>query len=148
MQPAFSQTTVLRQVGEAWIQKLHSQADSLFAKFEQGGGTGYIDEAIDLDRRALELCPPGHPMRPVSLMWLAIHLSDRYNQLGATKDIEEAIVLDREALNLRPQGHTDRSSSLGNLAICLSTRYNQLGAMQDLNEAIVLDREPLPARTP
>jgi CHAT domain-containing protein/tetratricopeptide (TPR) repeat protein len=128
------------------VEQLHSRAESLLAKFEQGGGTSYINEAINLDREAVELCLPGHPKRSVSLTWLAIHLSDRYGQLGATGDLEEAIVLDREALGLRPQGHPDRSMSLNHLANRLSTRYNQFGAMEDLNEAIVLDQEALDLR--
>jgi hypothetical protein len=92
----------------------------LVAKFEQGGGTSYIDEAIDLDREAPEHCPPGQPIRSVSLTWFAIHLSERYDQMGATGDLEEAIVLHREALDLRPQGHPDWSESLNDLADDLS----------------------------
>jgi tetratricopeptide (TPR) repeat protein len=127
-------------------KRLRLREKSLVTKFKQGGGAGYIDEAINLDREALKRCPPGHHKRSVSLTLLAIHLSDRYGQLGATGDLEEAIVLDREALNLRPQGRPDRSMSLNNLATHLSTRYNQLGAMQDLDEAIVLDQEALDLR--
>ena len=124
-------------------EQLHPLAEYLVAKFKQGGGTNYIDEAIVLDREVLELCPPGHPMRSVSLIGLAIHLGDRYDQLGATRDLEEAIVLDREALKLHLQRHPDRSMSLNNLAVHLTSRYNQLGAMQDLDEATVLVREVL-----
>jgi hypothetical protein len=128
------------------VNQFHLRADSLVAKFMQGRGTSYVDEAIDLDREALELCPHGHPERAASLDQLAIHLGDRYSQLGAMVDLEEAIVLDREVLGLRPQGHPDWSSSLNNLAVHLSTRYKQLGAMVDLDEAIVLDREALGLR--
>ena len=125
------------------VKQLHSRAKSLVAGFEQGGGTSYIEEAIDLDREALELCPPGHPKRSVALTFLAYHLSARYGQLGAMEDLDEAIVLGREALNLHPQGHPDRSGSLNNLAVDLSTRHKQLGAMEDLDEAVVLGREAL-----
>jgi CHAT domain-containing protein/tetratricopeptide (TPR) repeat protein len=125
------------------VEQLHSRARSLVTKFERGGGTRYIDKAIVLDREALELCSPGHPMRADSLTELASDVSTRYAQLGATKDLEEAVVLNREALDLCPQGHPDRSMSLNNLACHLSTRYEQLGAIQDLEEAIVLDREAL-----
>jgi hypothetical protein len=76
------------------VEQLHLLAKSLVDKFEQGGGTSYVDEAIVLGREALGLCPPGHPKRNVSLTWLAIHLSARYDQLGATGDLEEAISLD------------------------------------------------------
>ena len=123
--------------------QMHSRAVSLVSKFEQGGRTSYIDEAIVLDREALELCQHGHPMRFVSLTWLTNHLSNRYDQLGSTRDLEEAIVLNREAFDLCPQGHPDRSMSLNNLAKRLATRYDRFGAMQDLEEAIVLDREAL-----
>jgi CHAT domain-containing protein/tetratricopeptide (TPR) repeat protein len=128
------------------VEQLHSRARSLAAKFKQGGGTNCIDEAIVLDREALELCPPGHPMRVDSVAHLASHLSHRYAHLGATRDLEEAVVLNREALDLRPQGHPDRSVSLNNLAKRLGTRYDLLGAMQDLGEAIVLNREALDLR--
>ena len=127
------------------VKRLHLRAKSLVAKFKEGGGTSFIDEAIDLDRGALELCPPSHPQRHVSLTWLAVHLTYRCHEHGVTKDLdsEEAIILYREALNLYPQGHPDRSTSLNNLAVLLTSRYDQLGAMQDLDEAIVLDRETL-----
>ena len=128
------------------VERLHLQAQSLVAKFKEGGGINYIDKAIGLDREALEHCPPGHPQRSVSLTWLSIHLSDRHSQLGEMEDLAEAIVLDREALTLRPQGHASRSASLNNLAFRLSARYDQLGVMEDLAEAIVLDREALALR--
>ena len=128
------------------VEQLHSRAESLSAKFEQGGGTSYIDEAINLYREALELTPLGHPKRPVSLTRLAVDLSDRYDQLGATRDLEEAIVAAQEALDLCPAGHPDRSMSLNVLSVCLTTRYDQLGAMEDLDGAIVLDREALDLR--
>jgi tetratricopeptide (TPR) repeat protein/CHAT domain-containing protein len=125
------------------VNWLHVRAEYLIFKFVRGGGTGCIDEAINLARKALEHRPPGHRKRPVSLTWLAAHLSARYSQLGETGNLEEAIVLDREALNLFPQGHPDRSTSLNNLSHCLCTRYDQLGVMQDLDEGIALDRETL-----
>jgi CHAT domain-containing protein/tetratricopeptide (TPR) repeat protein len=125
------------------VEELHLRAQSLVAKFEQGGGANHIDEAINLDREALKHCPSGHPKRSDSLVWLGIHLSDRYGRLGAMEDIYEAIVVEREALGLHPHGHPDRPMLLINLAVDLSTRYNQLGAMQDLDEAIILDQEAL-----
>jgi len=70
------------------VEQLHSQAQSPFAKFRQGGGTSYIEEVIDLDREALQLSPPGHPKRSVSLRYLALHLRGRYNQFGAMSDLQ------------------------------------------------------------
>ncbi|KAI9567585.1 CHAT domain-containing protein [Boletus coccyginus] len=125
------------------VERLHSRAKSLVAKFKQGGGRSYIEEAIDLGRKALQLSLSGHPKRAVSLTSLALHLCDRYNQFGAASDFEEAIIFGREALHLCPPGHPDRLRSLNNLAVDLSTRYDQLGGMEDLEEAIALSREAL-----
>ncbi|KAI9458458.1 TPR-like protein [Boletus coccyginus] len=126
------------------VNKLHSRAKSLATKFEQGEGRSYIDQAVNLDREALQLCPPGHSKRYVSLMCLACHLYGRYKQFGETSDCEELVILNREALDLCPQGHPVRSMiSLYILARCLSLRYKQLGGMEDLNEVIVLGREAL-----
>ena len=113
------------------VNQLHSPADSLFVKFQQGGGTNYIDEAIVLDREALELCPSSHPKQFVSLTWLGNHLNTRYDQLGRMTDREEAIMLGRGALVLCTVGHPDRSMAL------------QLGLMKDLNWAIVLAKDAL-----
>ncbi|KAI9567903.1 CHAT domain-containing protein [Boletus coccyginus] len=126
-----------------WIQKLHSRAEPLAVEFKQGGEGSCIEEAIDLDREALQLCPPGHPRRLVSLTYLACHLLDRYDQLGATSDFEEAITLDQEALHLCPQGHPERSMSLNGLANGLLTQYKQFGRTEDLDQAIVLNQEAL-----
>ena len=87
------------------VHQLLSRAKSLVTRFEVEGERSYIDQAIVLDREALELCPPGHPERDVSLSSLAVHLGERYNQLGGMEDIHEAILLNRDALALRPPGH-------------------------------------------
>ena len=122
---------------------LSNLAKRLSTRYDQLGAMQDLDEAIILDREALDLRPQGHLERSMSLNNLAAHLSSRYNHLWAIQDLDEAIVLDREALDLRPQGHPDRSMSLNNLANRLSTRYKQLGAMQDLHEAIILAQEAL-----
>ena len=125
------------------VEQLHSRADALFTKFEEGEGTRYMVEAIDLDRQALELCPPGHHMRFLSLTCLALHLVRRFNELGAAEDREEAIILSREGLNLCPAGHPARSMYLNTLVAGLISRYEALEALEDLEEVIVLEREAL-----
>lgn len=62
----------------------------------------YLDEAIGLDRKALELCPPGHPERTISLTLPVSRLRNRQDQLRATRGLGEAVVLDREALEVHP----------------------------------------------
>ncbi|KAI9570923.1 hypothetical protein HD554DRAFT_2327256 [Boletus coccyginus] len=122
-----------------YVERLHSRAKSLVAEFRQGGGH-YIEEAINLDREALQLCPTGHPKRHLSLTSLAHHLLHRYNQFGKPSPSIE------KHSTFVTQGHPERSMSLDNLAFGLLTRYEQLGGMEDLDEAIILDREALDLR--
>ena len=129
------------------VSQLLSQAMSAAAKFEQDNGAHYIDEAIDLDREALELCTPGHPRRSACLFQLASHLSARYKLFGEVETLNEAILLGRDALGLRPPGHPDRSMFLDNLGVHLATRYKLLGGVEDLNEAILLGRDALGLRS-
>ncbi|KAF8122050.1 TPR-like protein [Boletus edulis] len=148
--PTLCRTIVLYQLRRARmnseVKQLHSRARFLAAKFKRGEDTSCIDEAIDLDREALELCPPDHPERSSALTWLSNHLSNRYDRIGALRDLEEAIVLTREAFHLFPKGHADRPGSLNKLAARLSARYKYLGVMEDLEESIVLGREALDIR--
>ena len=52
-----------------------------------------LDEAIELDRAVLALCPPGHSGRSMSLNNLAIHLQDRFMHKGVLHDLDEAFSL-------------------------------------------------------
>ena len=106
-----------------------------------------MDEAIDLDRQALELCPPAHYMRFLSLTCLALHLVRRFNEHGAAEDREEAIILLREGLDLCSVGNPARSMYLNTLAAGLISRYESLGAMEDIEEVIVLERKRLDLHT-
>jgi tetratricopeptide (TPR) repeat protein len=107
-----------------------------------------LDEAIALDREALQLCPPGHPSRDSSLNNLAVTLQIRFNQHGGLETLDEVIALYREALRLRSTGHPSRDSPLSNLASSLTTRFNQHGGLEVLDEAIALHREALQLRPP
>ena len=75
---------------------------ALSARFQRGGGINSLDEAIDILRKALRLCPPGYPARLQLLDFLARCLIERCEQLGVIKNLDEAIVLKREALELYP----------------------------------------------
>ena len=130
------------------VSQLLSRAQSAAAKFQQDSEARDIDEAIVLDREALEICTVDHPRRPACLFQLVTHLSARYGLLGGVETLNEAILLDRHALALCLPGHPDRSISLNNLAVHLATRYNLLGGVDDLNEAILLDKNALELRPP
>ena len=107
-----------------------------------------MDEAILLNREALELQPTSHPDRHNSLNNLAIDLHSRFDKTGQLADLEEAILLNREALGLRPPSHPDRPNSLDHLALILARNYDKTGQLADLEEAILLNREALGLQHP
>jgi tetratricopeptide (TPR) repeat protein len=107
-----------------------------------------FDKAIDLEREALALRPPGHRYRATSCGNLALSLWARYEQNGDIALLDEAIEFEREVLALRPPGHPDRSTSCGNLALSLYAHYEQTVDVALLDEAIELEREALALRPP
>jgi hypothetical protein len=108
----------------------------------------HLQSCIEIRRKVLDLHPPGHPERSMSLNNLAVALRIRYEQTGGMADLDRAISLHEEALNLRPPGHPDRSRSLNNLATALRTRYEQSGGMADLDRAMSLNEEALNLHPP
>ena len=94
-----------------------------------------------LDRKAMEICPPEHPLRSRASHQLAYHLHARYRCLGEIADLDEAIALTQEALQPCPPAHPDRCNLLNSVSSHLTLRYRQLGRMEDLDEAIVLGQE-------
>ena len=84
----------------------NSLAAALWARFEEGGQQSDLDEAICLQRQALELLLPPHPDQSM-LNNLAIKLTTRFEQGGQQSDLDEAISLLRQALELRLPPHPD-----------------------------------------
>lgn len=101
------------------VLRLYSQGSSPLAKFQRGGRINYIDEAINLIRKALRLCPPGYPTRLELLDLLARCLIERCQQLGGIENLDETNVITREALELCPPAHPSRPDSLNLLAASL-----------------------------
>ncbi|KAG1874125.1 hypothetical protein C8R48DRAFT_831282 [Suillus tomentosus] len=117
---------------------LNNLTISLRDRFLQWGMMSDLDEAIELHRVALLLCPPGHSHRSMSVNNLANSIRDRFLQRGMMSDLYEAIELHWAALLLCPPGHSHRSMSLNDLALSLRDRFRQRGMMSDLDEAIEL----------
>ncbi|KAG2089821.1 CHAT domain-containing protein [Suillus cothurnatus] len=105
--------------------------------------TDASDEGIHLRRVVLELCPPGHQLRPRALDELAQAVEARFEQHGSIDDLDTSIQLCREAVSLCPEGHSDRDSSLNNLALLLVSRFDHQNKPNDINEAISLHEEAL-----
>lgn len=101
------------------------------------------EEAVELGRAALELCPPGHPNRGASLDSLARTLRTKFEREADHCKLEEIIDLYRAALESWPSEHPGRLSSLQDLAHCLRDRYDDRKEITDLEEAAVVSRAAL-----
>jgi tetratricopeptide (TPR) repeat protein len=112
------------------------------------GDIALLDEAIELNRKALGLRPPGHPARERSCNNLGNTLHARYEQCGDLTLLDEAIELKREALALLPPGNPERAVNCNNLANSLRTRYTQCDDLTLLDKAIELEREALALHPP
>jgi tetratricopeptide (TPR) repeat protein len=121
---------------------------SLYTCYKACGDLGLLDEAIELEREALALRPPGHFDRALSCGNLGGSLRALYRQCGDNVLLDEAIQLDREALALQPPGHPNRALSCANLATSLHARCKQCGELSLLHEAIQLEREALALQPP
>jgi tetratricopeptide (TPR) repeat protein len=121
-------------------------AVSLYHRYMENGNMALLDEALALEREALELRPEGHPKRAFSCGDLAVMLKARFHQTGHTALLDEALELKREALRLRPEGHPERAFSCASLANTLRMRFNQNGHTALLDEALELEREALRLR--
>ena len=96
-----------------------------------------LDEAIILNRSALELHPLGHSGHATTLGNLAYCLKERFDKLGTLADLDEAIALHQVALD-HPACHSERTTSLNKLVDCLSSRFEKEGKMADLDELVSL----------
>jgi hypothetical protein len=118
-----------------------SLANSLWALYERSGNDHHLTEAIDLDRKALALRPPGDPHRASSCVSLAVSLMTCYERTGEDQLRNKALSLEREAIALRPQEHPDRPLYCVNLAVSLIAHYEQSGDEDLLHQVVALANE-------
>ncbi|KAG1740788.1 uncharacterized protein EDB91DRAFT_1237200 [Suillus paluster] len=115
-------------------------------RFLHRGVPSDLDEAIEHHRAALELRPPGHSDRMMSLNNLAISLRNRFMRRSVPSELDEAIKFHRAALLLCSPGHSERSLYLNNLAASLQDRFRRRRDLSDLDESIELHRAALNLR--
>ncbi|EJC99027.1 TPR-like protein, partial [Fomitiporia mediterranea MF3/22] len=109
---------------------------SLFLRFERHRRIEDLEEAVELHRAGLELCPDDQFHLSMCLEVLANALVARFQWRGQTTDLDEAIELYRASLKLRSGGHPFNSKTLNNLAVSLQIRFEQHGRATDIDEAI------------
>jgi tetratricopeptide (TPR) repeat protein len=118
-------------------------AKSLSTRYKSTGDVGLLEQAINLEREALDLLPIRHPHRSQFCGALAISLKEQYERTGDAGSLDRAIDLERKALDLLPIGHLYRSRFYRDLAISLKKQHGRTGDVSLLDEAIDMEREAL-----
>lgn len=133
-------TVIALSIKEFGIREDSSFASSLRTYFLRRGAMVDLEEAIDLNREALDLRPRRHPDRSTSLHDLTACLSERYDTLGAMVDLERAIRVARAAFKPSPTEPRAPCYNLRLLANCLRDRSRAQRSICDLDEVIELRR--------
>jgi tetratricopeptide (TPR) repeat protein len=124
---------------------LNNLACALFLKYntDVDHDPKILEEAIGYQRQVLQLRPPGHTERHLSLNALGISLHGLSMVGGDIILLHEAISYLSEALDLRPPGHPNRATTLHNLGQALSSLYDQNEEVEVLKQSIGYCRESL-----
>ncbi|KIY68290.1 hypothetical protein CYLTODRAFT_489937 [Cylindrobasidium torrendii FP15055 ss-10] len=137
--------TLLRVAAEldetAWA--LNRLAEGLFIRFEREFDITDIDEAIEAQKKAVELAPIHDAAEPDGLNFLGDLFSARFKHVGNSTDLDEAILLRRQNVELIRNGDSDKLQYISKLADSLQTRIlrargNPMGT--DLDEEVTLRR--------
>lgn len=141
------------QDGETSWRALLTLAVILLSRYESGygdgAGTQFLDEALDLARRALTLLWPGDDTGRASILArLAQILRTRFTVVGDLADLKEAIDALRQAIAAVPPDHVDMGQLLYNLGSALLTRFGAMGRIEDADEAVSALRRSAAATSP
>ncbi|KAI0027071.1 CHAT domain-containing protein, partial [Vararia minispora EC-137] len=109
-------------------------------RFDQLGELQNLEDAIAVQRRAVDLTPDNHPNMPLRLNNLGSFLSECFDRLGELQNLEDAIAAQHRAVDLTPDDHPDMPVRLHNLGHSLSDRFDRLGELQNLEDAIAVQR--------
>jgi len=122
--------------GVGLAESLAELSVSLFERFEFGGRSADLEQAIERLNTGLEMFPPEHGRRPELLTNLGIMLLRR-------GDLEAAISVHRSAIELTQTHPTIRPMMQSNLAEALLKRHHLFSRTEDISEAVSLMREAI-----
>ncbi|KAF2804384.1 uncharacterized protein BDZ99DRAFT_544903 [Mytilinidion resinicola] len=111
----------------------------LQTQFDGNGLPGTLEEAIAVQRQAIDLSPTTDSSRSVRLAGLAESYRRRYDLLGKIEDVTAAIQLGKEAIavtGLDMLFPNEFPLMLTNLGLALVRRYEVLGVVEDLEESM------------
>jgi tetratricopeptide (TPR) repeat protein len=113
----------------------------------QTGNLRFLENAIEMLRRAFSDVPVDDPYQPWILSNLGSALQRRGERTGRVADVDEAIAWFEKAIRTSPADYEGQPAFRANLGNALRTRYEQTGQPADLDAAIAVGREAV-ATTP
>jgi hypothetical protein len=99
-----------------------------------------LDEALKVQRAAVDATPPGSPERAQQVNNLANTLAESYEATGQKAFLEEALTHQRSVVDAMPPGASHRAAPLSNLAARLLDLYKATSQPAYLDEAISAQR--------
>jgi tetratricopeptide (TPR) repeat protein len=120
----------------------------MFRLYEGFGTLAYLDEAINLQQRGLDLKSAARGTEYHQyLRALAVYTYSRHEKLGASglRDIDDTVSLLEQALELCPVMHICRMLIVQSMINAMESKYYLYGRLQDLNKAIDLGRQTVAA---
>ncbi|KAL6400772.1 hypothetical protein AUP68_16489 [Ilyonectria robusta] len=120
---------------------MHNLGNALSDMFLRTKDLKYLNEAIELSRKVVDLTPEEYSGRAIILNSLGHGLGERYLMTGDLSDLEEAIRVGQNAVELTPEGHSEQGMRLNNLANRLSDRYSRTRTAEDIENAIKAGRK-------
>jgi tetratricopeptide (TPR) repeat protein len=122
----------------------HTLGWIMYRLFERVGTSAYIDEALSLQRRALNVASASYDAEDHQcLQALAAHSVTRNIHLGNPQDIEDAKSFIDQASELCPATHINRMLIIQGLLDVVRRKYYLCGRLEDLIKGIEIARQTM-----
>jgi tetratricopeptide (TPR) repeat protein len=114
----------------------------MYRLYEAIGTPAYLDEALNLQRRVLNLTSATHDTDYHQyLRALAVYTNSQYKDKTDPHDIEYAMSILEQCLELCPEMHINRILIVHTMLNILQRKYDLCGKLEDLNRGIDLGRQ-------
>ncbi|CAF9931585.1 MAG: hypothetical protein GOMPHAMPRED_005962 [Gomphillus americanus] len=108
----------------------------LEARFERTGDMADLEEAIQINRRAVASAPENDPNFAAYHNNLGNKLERRYDRTGDINDLDEAVQISERAVALTSEDQSNLAIRLSNLSQIFAKLYKRRQDMSDLEKAI------------
>jgi tetratricopeptide (TPR) repeat protein len=121
-------------------RELHGLGSALKRLFDRTRDSTQLDEAVDLLRRAVELCEPDESEESIVLSELSSALLRRYDHSGGPADLDEALVYARRAADAVPVNDPVALPTLTSLVGALLEERRRNPERVDMGDLVALCR--------